>query len=860
MGLFFGTSKVSLNHCALFACLLGSVSLVACTASGADGNKPATSDTIATAPAQAHPSIWPSVKWPLPDSQKLDQRVKKIMGAMTLEEKVGQTIQADIHSVTPDQVRKYHLGAVLAGGDSGPNGQRWGTPQEWLKLADKLYYASTDTSDGGAGIPILFGIDAVHGDNRMLGATIFPQHSALGATHDPELIGKIAQATAEEVRASGINWAFAPTLAVPRDDRWGRAYEGYSENPELVARYAKAAVLGLQGKPGTPAFLDGSHVLATAKHFIGDGATTDGKDQGNAQVSETRLRDIAGAGYPPAIAAGVQTIMATFSSWNGVKVTGNKSLLTGVLKKRMNFGGFIVGDWNAHGQIPGCTNTDCPQALNAGLDMYMAPDSWKGLYENTLAEVKSGKIPMQRLNDAVSRILRVKLRLGLFDMGAPSTQPLGGKFDVIGSPEHLQIARRAVRESLVLLKNQDHLLPLDPHQHILVTGEGADSIPMQSGGWTLTWQGTGTTNADFPNGVTIWDGIRKQVKAAGGSAELSADGTYKSKPDVAIVVYGEHPYAEFHGDIPNLLFSPGDKHDLKLIKHLRDQGIPVVSVFLTGRPLWVNPLINASNAFVVAWLPGTQGEGVADVLLRSAAGKVQYDFHGKLAFSWPRTATQYQLNVGQKNYDPLFPYGYGLTYADDGDLRQLPEASGIKGATVVPGKYLEHGKPDTGVQWQLTGAKGVTTSVDSVPAKAADGSISMHPVSYKRQEDARRIDWSGNGKAGVALHVASPQDLSRQTNGNVMLVATLKVDTAKSAQLQIGMRCGDQCGASIPLASLPEDQWLRVGIPLKCFSHAGVDMVHVTEPFRLQAASGSVSVNRVVLGMEADKTLACPTQ
>src|SRR5699024_7444015 len=271
-------------------------------------------------------------------------------------------------------------------------------------------------------------------------------------------------------------------------------------------------------------FLDSSHVIASAKHYLGDGATKNGKDQGDAEVSEKQLRDIAGAGYPPAVDAGVQTVMVSFSSWNGEKMTGNKGLLTGVLKKRMDFQGFIVGDWNAQGQLPGCTTTDCPQAINAGLDMYMAPDSWKGLYKNTLAEVKSGRIPMARLDDAVARILRVKFRLGLFEQGAPSQQALGGKFKLVGSPQHRALARRAVRESLVLLKNRDHLLPLDPDQRILVAGDGADSITKQSGGWTLTWQGTGTTRADFPNATSIWEGIRKQVQAAGGKAELAVDG------------------------------------------------------------------------------------------------------------------------------------------------------------------------------------------------------------------------------------------------------------------------------------------------------------------------------------------------
>ena len=625
---------------------------------------------------KVHPASWPAPHWPFAKSDALEQRVQRLLSQMTVEEKVGQIIQADIASVTPDDVRQYHLGSILAGGDSKPGGGRLASPAQWLALADAYYHASMDMPKGSVAIPVLFGIDAVHGDNDVTGATIFPHNVALGAMRDPALVQQITAATAEEVRATGITWAFAPTIAVPRDRRWGRSYEGYSENPQLVAQYATAAVEGLQGRVGTSQFLDASHVIATAKHFLGDGGTTNGKDEGNTEVSETELRDVDGAGYPPAIAAGVQTMMASYSSWNGVKMHGNKALLTDVLKDRMGFGGFVVGDWNAQGQVPGCSNEDCPIVINAGIDMLMAPDSWRGLYTHTLAEVKSGVIPMARLDDAVTRILRVKLRLGLFEMGAPSTQPLSGKFDLIGSSAHRALARQAVRESLVLLKNQDHLLPLNPRQRVLVVGDGADNIPKQCGGWTLNWQGTGTTNADFPHGESIWNGIREQVTAAGGTAALSADGTFKQKPDVAIVVFGENPYAEYHGDLPNLAYKPNDDSDLQLVRRLRAQGVPVVAVFLSGRPLWVNREINASSAFVAAWLPGSEGGGVADVLLRTRDDKIAHDFHGKLAYSWPRTATQTSRNIGSNNR-PLFAYGYGLTYEDNGNVSPLSEDSGL---------------------------------------------------------------------------------------------------------------------------------------------------------------------------------------
>ncbi len=530
--------------------------------------------------AGPNPDIWPSPRWPLPQDAGLEQRVHKLLAAMTLEEKVGQVIQADIASVTPDDVRQYHLGSILAGGGSAPGNDEFAPPQKWLALADAFYKASVDRSGGGVGIPIIWGIDAMHGHSNIVGATLFPHNIGLGAAHDPGLVGRIAAATAQQVRTTGIDWTFSPTVAVPQDDRWGRTYEGYSEDPAVVASYAGVFVRGLQGDPGKPDFLGPDHVISSVKHFIGDGGTENGQDQGDAKISEQVLRDIHGAGYPPAIAAGVQTVMASYSSWNGVKNHGNHYLLTDVLKGRMNFGGFVVGDWNGHGQIPGCRPDDCPAAINAGLDMYMAPDSWKGLYHNLLAEVMNGTVPMGRLDDAVSRILRVKIRAGVFEEGLPSQRPLAGDFQRLWSDSTRALARDAVRQSLVLLKNENGLLPLDPHSHVLVTGDGADDIGKQNGGWTITWQGTGLDNSRFPHGTSIWSGIRSAVKAAGGTAELSANGSYRRKPDVAIVVFGEDPYAEMLGDRKVLALPVSQNAHLAILARLRAQGIPVVSVLI----------------------------------------------------------------------------------------------------------------------------------------------------------------------------------------------------------------------------------------------------------------------------------------
>src|SRR3954469_20321795 len=605
--------------------------------------------TVAKAedPAAVHPEIWPTPKWPFARDAALEDKISALLAKLTVEEKVGQVIQGDIASMKPEDMKKYHLGSILAGGGSAPGGNERAPAKDWLKLADDFYAASIDTSNGGAGIPTIWGIDAMHGHSNIVGAVLFPHNVGLGATHNPKLLGDIARVTAEQVRTTGIEWTFAPTVTVPQDDRWGRAYEGYSEDPKLVASYAGEFVKGLQGDPASPDFLKGQYVISSTKHFLADGGTENGRDQGDAKIPETTLRDIHNAGYVPAIEAGVQTIMISFSSWNGAKHTGNKGLITDVLKKRMNFDGFTVGDWNAHGQVEGCRNDNCPQAPNAGLDMYMAPDSWRGLYDNTLKQVQDGTIPMARLDDAVTRILRVKFRAGIFEAGPPSKRPLAGDFKLLNSPEQRAIARQAVRESLVLLKNNGGLLPLSAGKHVLVTGDGADNISKQSGGWTISWQGTGLTNADFPGGTSIWSGVKAAVKAGGGSAELSTDGSFKKKPDVAIVVFGENPYAEFQGDLKVMTLPGSMTQHLEIMKKFQDEKIPVVAVLLSGRPLWQNRELNLANAYLAAWLPGSEGGGVADVLFRKNDGSVNYDFTGQLSFSWPRDAAGKPLNVNR---------------------------------------------------------------------------------------------------------------------------------------------------------------------------------------------------------------------
>lgn len=818
----------------------------------------------AAAAAATDKDPWPEVTWPLAADPALEKRITDLMAGMTVEDKVGQLVQGDIASVTPDDVRRYRLGSILAGGNSDPGGRYDASPAEWLALADAFYDASMDTSKGGKAIPLLFGIDAVHGQSNIIGATLFPHNIGLGATRDPELLRQIGGITALETRVTGMEWTFAPTVAVPQDDRWGRTYEGYSESPDVVASYAAAMVEGLQGRVGTPEFLDGRHVIASVKHFLGDGGTTDGKDQGDTRISESDLVRIHAAGYPPAIAAGAQTAMASFNSVNGEKMHGHRHYLTDVLKGRMNFGGFVVGDWNGHGQVKGCTTTDCPATINAGLDMAMASDSWKGFYETTLAAVKDGRITPQRLDDAVRRILRVKFRLGLFEAGRPSTRAVGGQFALIGAPAHRAVARQAVRESLVLLKNQNGLLPLSPKQRILVAGDGADDVGKQAGGWTLNWQGTGTTRKDFPNADTIYEGIARQASAAGGEAVLAADGRYAVKPDVAVVVFGEDPYAEFQGDRPTLAYKPGNETDLALLKRLKADGIPVVAVFLSGRPLWVNREINAADAFVAAWLPGSEGAGIADVLLRGSDGRVQYDFKGKLSFSWPRAATQYANNVGQQDYDPLFAFGFGLTYADNGDLAALPEASGVTGNEGATGVFFARGDAGPGMALRLEDAAGQGLSVTRVPDALPDDRLKITGVDHLAQEDGRRLAWSGNGEAVAALQSHTALDLRRESNGDLMLLTTLRVDAAPKGEAWLSVGCGVGCSARIAigpaLAALPQGQWKRVGVPLKCLAKAGAKLDAIDRPWSVATGDAmTISVSRVAVGAlnEAEVTLGC---
>ncbi len=777
----------------------------------------------ATQNANANAAIWPKASSPdAITSPETEAAIDALLAKMTLKQKVGQIVQADISAISPKDLRRYPLGSILAGGNSGPYGNERASAAQWQKLVTEFRKASRKS---GAGVPILFGVDAVHGHSNLPGATIFPHNIGLGATRDPDLVMRIGKATAAEISGSGIEWTFAPTLAVPQDLRWGRTYEGYADDPALVASYARAMTLGLQGtlKSGQP--LAAHQVAATAKHFLADGGTADGRDQGDARISEAELIEKHAQGYPAAVDAGALTVMASFSSWNGVKHHGNKTLLTDVLKGRMGFDGLIVGDWNGHGQIAGCAATNCPDAINAGLDLFMAPDSWKGLFDTTLAAVRDGRIPMARIDDAVRRIVRVKYKLGL--MGKVRTQR--GDAAQIGTADHLEIAREAVAKSLVLLKNNDAILPLRSGARVLIAGPGADNMAMQAGGWTISWQGGDTKAADFPNGQTIGNAIADAVKAQGGQAAIASDGQFDTKPDVAVVVVGEKPYAEFEGDVPDLAFRMRSGEE-SLIAKLKSQGIRVVVLFLSGRPMFTGKLINQADAFVAGWLPGTQGRGVADVLVAGADGKAPRDFTGRLPFAWPADA-----RVPIK--DTLFPAGYGLSYAQPSKVGPVNEEAGVDlSSSSNATHFVTRGKIPA--PWRLD----------------IDGAVSMRAIDISAQEDARQFLWN----RGATFAINGPAiDLTQPLAANASLLIEWRIDQKATGPVRLSLGEATLDMASV-LGAQAEGAVVQTLIPLRCFADAGAKLGSVGSILRINAPKGYAVTIRNILIDAAQGIAPCP--
>jgi beta-glucosidase len=613
-------------------------------------------------------------------------------------------------------------------------------------------------------------------------------------------------------------------------------------------------VTGLQGEWGTARFMASGHTLSSVKHFIGDGGTLGGRDQGNTVVPESELAGVHAAGYMPAIKAGALIVMASYNSWDGTKLHGNHYLLTDILKGRMGFSGFVIGDWNAQEQVPGCTKSSCAAAILAGVDMLMAPDGWQELYENTVSQVRSGEIPQSRIDDAVRRILRVKAAAGMFTRAAPKQRTDTGHFEVIGSAAHRAIAREAVRKSLVLLKNSNHTLPLDPHANVLVAGMAADDIGVQSGGWTIDWQADHNTNADFPGATSIYAGIKAAVSAGGGTTVLSRDGTYAKKPDVAVVVFGEGPYAEFEGDRETLEYSPQDKSSLTMLRRLQGEGIRTVSVFISGRPLWVNPEINASDAFVAAWLPGSEGEGIADVLFNARGGAAAYDFVGRLGFSWPQTAMPVSFDPRGKVTGALYARGFGLSAAG-GDAADpaptLSEDPRIPAHWQAPRGSLFHAQHVT-APWSLFVADGdaevhVTNARQDSPHAAVSATLGPDGVT---------VNWPGD-KLGMFRISGRASDMRPQTRDGSAVVFRYRVDHPPEGPVSLGMRCtlalcGNAAGAMLDVTDTfrhaAPGVWQTMTVPVACFA-PGADLTQVEVPFGVAtSAPFAVTFSEIGIG------------
>ncbi len=567
----------------------------------------------------------------------IEQRVDDLLARMTLEEKIGQMTQAERQALgSAEDIKTYYLGSILSGGGSAPSPN---TSSEWADMYDRFQTAALSTR---LGIPIIYGVDAVHGHNNVYGATIFPHNIGMGCTRNPNLVEQAARATAEEVAGTGIDWTFAPCIAVPRNERWGRTYEGFGETPLLAEQMGAAMVRGFQGN----ALSSPTSILACTKHFVGDGGTTNGRDQGNTEVDEQTLRRIHLPGYIAAIEEGVGSIMVSFSSWNGQKMHGNHYLLTDVLKGELGFEGFLISDWQGIDQLPGDYASDIETSINAGLDMVMVPTRFIDFINILRDLVNRNKVPLSRIDDAVRRILRIKFKMGLFENPYTDRSYTGS----VGSPEHRQIARECVRQSLVLLTNDNQILPLSKNlTRIHVAGKNADDLGNQCGGWTIRWQGS---SGNITVGTTILEAIQNTV-SSGTRVTYSMDGNGAFGADVAVVVIGETPYAEGAGDRSNLNLS---SEDIAILTNIHNSGVPMVVILVSGRPMVITPLLGICEAIIAAWLPGSEGQGVADVLFG--------DYHptGKLSHSWPTDMSQIPINAGDPDYNPLFPYGYGLTY------------------------------------------------------------------------------------------------------------------------------------------------------------------------------------------------------
>ncbi len=598
----------------------------------------------------------------LDSTATVDARVNDLISRMTIQEKIGQMIQVDRGSITgsKNDIASYAIGSLLSGGGSSPSQNN---PTAWANMYDDFQsYALKSRLK----IPMIYGIDAVHGNNNVFGSTIFPHNIGLGCTNNEKLVRMADSIIALEVAATGIDWTFAPCIAVVKNERWGRTYEGFGETTELTKVMSKASVLGFQGS--TP--FEKDRILACAKHYLADGGTAGGANEGNSIMTEEELRRVHLPGYIDAINSGVGSVMASYSSWNGNKMHGHKYLLTDVLKTELGFKGFIVSDWAGIDQLPGSFREDVKQSINAGIDMVMIPDRYQ-LFASTLSELNgTGEVSTSRIDDAVKRILRKKFELGLFERPYTNRALL----PLVGSNAHREIARQCVRESLVMLMKKDGILPLKKSgQKILVAGKNGNDIGSQCGGWTISWQGS---TGNITTGTTIFDAIKNGAGAANVTYDRYASNT--SNYNIAVVVVGETPYAESSGDRTDLSL---DQEDITTIRKVKQAGLKTIVVIVSGRPMIINSIIPYSDAIIAAWLPGTEGSGVADILFGD------YQPKGTLSHTWPKSMDQIPINFGDTNYDPLFKLGYGILSSADSAIGSAPDY--YSSLTIADGSTLD---------------------------------------------------------------------------------------------------------------------------------------------------------------------------
>jgi beta-glucosidase len=832
---------------------------------------------------------WPKVKSKIKVDPEIERKIRKIVRQMTLEEKVGQMIQPEVRQITPEEVKKYKIGSILNGGGAWPNDNKYASAAEWASKADEFWYATQEMYEKHSfKIPFMWATDAVHGHNNVFGATVFPHNIGLGCARDPQLIRRIGRVTAIEIAATGLDWTFAPTVATPRDLRWGRVYEGYSEDPEIVYQYASEMVKGLQGDAED--LKSESHVISNVKHWVGDGGTTTGIDRGINHYSEDLLRNIHAMGYFSGLDAGAQVVMTSFNSWENEvnydhcedigatynhKIHGSKYLITDVLKEKMGFDGLVVTDWHGHAEVSKCSDGNATYAINAGNDILMIPvrENWQAVYANTLQAVKEGAIATSRIDDAVSRILRVKMRANLWEKPAPTQRKFGGDDLMLGCPKHRALAREAVRKSLVLLKNKNELLPLERNQKVILTGSAANDIQKQSGGWNLTWQGDENQLSDFPGATTLKLALEQEL----GEHNVVHDPELKgqlTEGSIAIVAFGEDPYAEMMGDIKEwqtLEFSKLKRSYAKDCAHIRklhEAGVKIISVFFSGRPLYVNQEISLSDAFVAAFLPGSEGCGITDLLLRDENNTIRHDFVGKLSFSWPNkkcSTTVNRIPPHIVNYDvpeneqspwgehaPLFEFGYGLNYASNKqnnnlDMLELDVTCGVDSMELKRSEYL-YGIRSTVGDYQLRLADcnkwvGVDVSRNNVTSLTQ---VTAKPYNYQQQQDAIEVVFSKEGGCVfVRMGDGIAEDFSHYYENGV-IEFEIKLLAQSSEPIHIAVKKAHQFGEQNRetlfdiSAKLKEktNEFVKVSVPSKAIANNSTDLRHLDTPFVL-SSSGS---------------------